>query len=308
MSTSFSLGSETRSGRFERQESKFRDGVDPPVAGRYHLYLALACPWSQRVAIVRALKGLEAAIPVHYAAPYRDDRGWAFPGGPYTDDQHGWEFLREAYELSAPGFDGRISVPVLWDEQEGRIVNNESGDIVRILNSDFDDLADHPQVDLYPADLREEIDALNERVYHRVNNGVYRAGFAMTQDAYEEAFHELFAELEALDDLLGRRRYLAGDRITEADWRLWVTLLRFDAVYYVHFRCNGRMLKDHPNLWAYARELYQWPGVAETSAMDQIKQHYYTTHDMLNPKRIVPAGPLDTDWTAPHARDRVRTG
>jgi glutathionyl-hydroquinone reductase len=303
--TSFSVDPETRSGRFERQESKFRDGIDAPVAGRYHLYLALACPWSQRAAIVRKLKGLEDAIPIHYAAPYRDERGWAFPGGPYEDRRHGWRLLREAYDRTTPAFEGRITVPVLWDEEEGRIVNNESQDIVRILNTDFDELASRPEVDLYPEELRDEIDALNGRIYDRVNNGVYRAGFATSQEAYEEAFHALFSELERLEDLLAERRYLTGDRITEADWRLWVTLLRFDAVYYVHFRCNGRLLADHPNLWAYARELYQRPGVADTVAMDQIKEHYYTTHDMLNPKRIIPAGPLGADWDEPHGRDAL---
>jgi glutathionyl-hydroquinone reductase len=302
VSTAFSIERETSSGRFERQSSSFRDRVARPVAGRYHLDVALACPWSQRAVIARRLKGLEDAIGVSYAAPFRDGRGWAFPGGRYEDALHGWSFLSEAYERTAPGFRGRVTVPVLWDEEEGRIVNNESQDIVRILDADFADLARHPEVDLYPEDLRHEIDALNERVYQRVNNGVYRTGFATSQEAYEDAFTELFDELADLDRLLGERRYLAGDRITEADWRLWVTLLRFDAVYYVHFRCNGRRLVDHPNLWAYARELFQHPGVRETVDMAQIKEHYYTTHDMLNPKRIVPAGPLDTDWDAPHGR------
>jgi glutathionyl-hydroquinone reductase len=302
VSTAFSLDRETRSGRFERQESTFRDRPAAPVAGRYHLYVALACPWSHRAVIVRRLKGLEDAIGISYAAPYRDQRGWAFPGDGYRDELHGWSFLREGYERTQRGYAGRITVPVLWDREEERIVNNESHDIVRILNADFQDVAAHPELDLYPEDLRDAIDALNERIYHRVNNGVYRAGFATTQAAYEEAFGELFAELERLEALLGERRYLAGDRLTEADWRLWVTLVRFDAVYYVHFRCNGRRLVDHPNLWAYARELYQQPGIAETTSLAQIKEHYYTTHDMLNPKRIIPAGPLDADWDAPPGR------
>jgi putative glutathione S-transferase len=302
---SFAIDHETSSGRFERQQSTFRDGVTEPVAGRYHLYVALACPWSQRAVIVRKLKGLENAIGISYCAPFRDERGWAFPGGRFVDEVNGWSFLEEGYRQTDPDFGGRVTVPVLWDKEEGRIVSNESQDIVRILNADFDAVAEHPEVDLYPEDLRDEIDQLNERIYNEVNNGVYLAGFSTSQEAYEEAFTNLFERLAALEQLLGERRYLAGDRITEADWRFWVTLLRFDAVYYVHFRCNGRRLVDHPNLWAYARELYQQPGVAETVAMDEIKTHYYTTHDMLNPKRIVPAGPLDMDWTAPHGRDHL---
>lgn len=301
-STRFSIDAETRSGQFQRQQSRFRDWVSEPAAGQYHLYVALACPWSQRVAIVRKLKGLEDAISISYAAPYRDERGWAFPGGPYVDDLHGWDFLSEGYTQTDPDFSGRVTVPVLWDKEERRIVSNESQDIVRMLNADFDAVAGNAALDLYPEALREEIDALNARVYDTVNNGVYRVGFSTSQEAYDQAFAELFDSLAWLEELLGERRYLAGDVITEADWRLWVTLLRFDPVYYVHFRCNGRRLIDHPNLWAYARELYQQPGVRETVAMDQIKEHYYTTHDMLNPKRIIPAGPLDLDWEEPHGR------
>ncbi|HWT95720.1 MAG TPA: glutathione S-transferase C-terminal domain-containing protein [Solirubrobacteraceae bacterium] len=301
-STRFSIDAETRSGQFQRQQSRFRGWVSEPVAGRYHLYVALACPWSQRVAIVRKLKGLEDAISISYAAPYRDERGWAFPGGAYVDDLHGWEFLSAGYEQTEPGFEGRVTVPVLWDKEAGRIVSNESQDIVRMLNADFNAVAGVPELDLYPEALREEIDALNDRVYDTVNNGVYRVGFSTSQEAYDQAFAELFASLAWLEELLGERRYLAGDVITEADWRLWVTLLRFDPVYYVHFRCNGRRLIDHPNLWAYARELHQQPSVRETVAMEQIKEHYYTTHDMLNPKRIIPAGPLDLDWDQPHGR------
>ncbi len=302
VAATFSIDRETRTGRFERQQSKFRGKIARPEAGRYHLYVALACPWSHRAVIVRKLKGLEDAIGISYAHPFRDDRGWAFPGGEFTDDVNGWAFLQEGYERTQRGYEGRVTVPVLWDKRTGVVVSNESQDIVRMLNADFDDVAEHPEVDLYPSDLRAEIDAINERVYRDVNNGVYQAGFAASQEAYDAAFTALFSQLAERETLLGERRYLGGDRITEADWRLWVTLVRFDAVYYVHFRCNGRRLVDHPNLWAYARELYQRPGIAETVAMDQIKQHYYTTHDMLNPKRIVPAGPLDADWDAPHGR------
>ena len=300
--SSFAIDAETRSGRFERQQSKFREWVHDPVPGRYHLYVALACPWSQRTVIVRRLKGLEDVIGVSYAAPFRDERGWAFPGGRFVDDLYGWPFLERAYEQTDPDFGGRVTVPVLWDKEEGRIVSNESQDIIRMLNGEFNRYAKNPDLDLYPPELRREIDGLNEVVYDEVNNGVYKTGFATSQAAYEESFTALFDRLAALEELLGERRYLAGDRITEADWRLWVTILRFDAVYYVHFRCNGRRLVDHPNLWAYARELYQQPGVAETVAWDEIKEHYYTTHDMLNPKRIIPAGPLDVDWDAPHGR------
>jgi putative glutathione S-transferase len=286
-----------RSGRFQRQESTFRGWVDDLEPGRYHLYVALACPWSHRAVIVRRLKGLEDAVGISYLDPYRDDQGWAFTGEQFTDDLHGWSFLKQGYEQTDPRFDGRVTVPVLWDKQENVVVSNESQDIVRMF-----DAAGREGPDLYPEELRDEIDALNERIYDEVNNGVYRAGFATSQEAYEEAFTALFERLQALESLLGERRYLAGDRITEADWRLFVTLVRFDAVYHVHFRCNGRRLVDHPNLWAYARELYQWPGVAETVAWDEIKRHYYTTHDMLNPKRIIPAGPLGMDWTAPPQR------
>jgi putative glutathione S-transferase len=286
-----------RSGRFQRQESRFRGWVDDLEPGRYHLYVALACPWSHRAVIVRRLKGLENAVGVSYLDPYRDERGWAFTGGRFTDDLHGWSLLSEGYERTDPAFDGRVTVPVLWDKRENVIVSNESQDVVRMF-----DAAGEEGPDLYPEDLRGEIDALNERIYRDVNNGVYRCGFATSQEAYDEAFAGVFERLAELESLLGERRYLAGDRVTEADWRLFVTLVRFDAVYFVHFRCNGRRLVDHPNLWAYARELYQWPGVAETVAWDEIKRHYYTTHDMLNPKRIIPAGPLGMDWTAPPRR------
>jgi glutathionyl-hydroquinone reductase len=251
-------------GAFERQEAKFRGWAEfPAQPGRY------------------------------------DERGWAFTGDGYNDEINGFDYLAEAYEQTEPGYDGRVSVPVLWDGETGRIVSNESHDILRMFN------AASSELDLYPASLRDEIDRLNERIYATVNNGVYRAGFARTQEAYDEAFHQLFDTLGELETLLRSRRYLAGDVITEADWRLFPTLVRFDTVYYLHFRCNGRRIVDHPNLWAYARELYQHPGIAETVAMDQIKAHYYTTHDSLNPKRIVPAGPLDLDWTAPHGRDEL---
>jgi putative glutathione S-transferase len=287
-------------GAFERQEAKFRGWAEfPAEAGRYHLYVALACPWSHRAVIAHKLKGLEHSVGISYLHPYRDDRGWAFTGDGYNDQINGFDYLAEAYAETEPGYDGRVSVPVLWDRETGRIVSNESHDIMRMFNAAWS------EPELYPAPLRAEIDRLNERIYATVNNGVYRAGFARTQEAYDEAFHQLFDTLGELETLLRSRRYLAGDVITEADWRLFPTLVRFDTVYYLHFRCNGRRIVDHPNLWAYARELYQRPGIAETVAMDEIRTHYYTTHDSLNPKRIVPAGPLDLDWTAPHGRDAL---
>lgn len=315
------MGRELASGSFLRQDSHFRDwvGLDPrsgepsefPVqAGRYHLYVSLACPWCHRTAVVHALAGLERAVEISYVAPFRDERGWQFtgesfqdgPGGEYVDRLHGWRYMSEAYHACEPGFDARITVPVLWDAQTGRIVNNESSEIIRMFASQdsLGTLGEH-RLDLYPQELRGEIDRLNERVYEDVNNGVYRAGFARRQDSYEHAFAQVFDALEWLERLLGERRYLAGERITEADWRLFPTLVRFDEVYHTHFRCNRRRIVEYPSLWAYTRELYQWPGVAQTVAMGQIKRHYYTTHDELNPKRIIPVGPAPR-WQEPHGR------
>jgi putative glutathione S-transferase len=313
--------SELSGGRFERQQSRFRDwvGADPdgepspyPVeAGRYHLYVSLACPWCHRVAIVRELAGLRQALAISYVAPFRDERGWAFsgerfddgPAGEYVDPVNSWQLIAEAYGASDPNFDGRLTVPVLWDTLSGRIVNNESSDVMRMMGrgDSLGGLGHGEQLELYPPQLRAEIEQINERVYETVNNGVYRAGFARSQDAYEQAFAELFDSFDWLESLLADRRYLLGDRPTEADWRLFPTLVRFDEVYNLHFRCNRRRLVDYPNLWAYARELHQWPGVAQTVAMEQIKRHYYTTHDELNPKRIIPVGP-GYDWSEPHGR------
>ena len=274
-------------GAFVRQKSQFRDR---PEGGpdRHHLYVALACPWSQRAAIVRAVTGLE--IGISYAHPYRDERGWAFPGGPFTDEVNGFAFLQQAYDASDPNFEGRVSVPVLWDKQERRIVNNESADIVVI----FDEWTGGT---LYPTDKRAEIDDVGDWIYTEFQNGVYRAGFSRSQRAYDEAFRGVFSALDRMEALLGERRYLAGDAITLADWRLLPTLLRFDAVYHTHFRCNGKRLIEYPNLLRYTRDLFAQPGVADTFALDEIKAHYYTTHDELNPKRIIPAGPLDLGFT-----------
>lgn len=296
-------------GRFVRQASRFRDRVSADGStgfraepGRYHLYVSLACPWAHRSIIVRRLKRLEDVITMSVVDPVRDERGWRFGTGPGfgPDPVNGFDFLSEAYAASDPEWEGRVTVPVLWDRQTGRIVNNESADVIVMLNSEFDEWGD-AGVDLYPEDLRDEIDAVNDLVYRCVNNGVYRTGFATTQEAYEEAFDALFATLADLDRLLGERRYLAGDRITLADWRLFTTLVRFDAVYACHFKCNLRRIVDHANLWPYLRELYQVPGVAETVDFDHIKRHYYLTHGSINPTGIVPKGP-ELDLTQPHGR------
>ena len=316
MASSFDLGREAAAdGRFVRQDSVFRrwvtaDGSSefPAEAGRYHLYVSLACPWSHRAVIVRAVKGLDEAVGISYAAPFRDERGWAFSGarfvepatglaGDYTDSVNGFSLLSEAYQATDPGFHDRVTVPVLWDSRTGQIVNNESSDIVRMFNSAFDEVASN-HVDLYPPAWRAEIDTLNAFVYDRVNNGVYKAGFARRQEAYDEAFRSLFAALAELEDRLSGRRFLLGEVITEADWRLFPTLVRFDAVYYSHFKCNERRLIDYPHLWRYTRDLYRQPGIAATVAMDQIKRHYNTTHDFLNPSRIIPDGPA-IDFAAP---------
>jgi glutathionyl-hydroquinone reductase len=300
-------------GDFKRQDSAFRDRVTadgssgfPAAAGRYHLYVSLACPWASRALLVRRLKGLEDAIGLTIVDPYRDEQGWAFRPGTVSrpgesDPLHGWSFLSEAYLASDPAFDGRVTVPVLWDTVTGRIVNNESSEVIRMLNAEFDAFAKHPEVDLYPEDLRTEIDALNARIYPEINNGVYRSGFATTQEAYEEAVTTLFDALEWVEGLLAERRYLTGDRITEADWRLFMTLVRFDPVYVGHFKCNAKRIVDLPNLWAYTRDLYQQPGVADTVDLEHIKVHYYTTHPSINPTRVVPVGP-EIDWDEPHGR------
>ncbi len=285
-------------GAFVRQENAFRDRVTADGSsdfkaepGRYHLYVCYACPWASRTIIFRQLKGLEDVISMTAVDPVRDEKGWKF----FADDPdpvNGFEYLSEAYHLTDPDFDDRVTVPVLWDKQTNRAVNNESSEIVRMLNSEFDEWAKNPDLDLYPESLRPEIDRLNDRIYGSVNNGVYRAGFATSQEAYEEAFIELFETLDELDDLLAAKRYLTGSSITEADWRLFVTLIRFDAVYVGHFKCNQRRIADYDNLAGYLRELYQQPGIAETVNIDHIKRHYYITHPKINPTRVVPVGPM----------------
>ncbi|HEY5194222.1 MAG TPA: glutathione S-transferase family protein [Solirubrobacteraceae bacterium] len=316
------MARELSGGEFKRQNSHFREwiGIDPSsgergslpvVTGRYHLYVSLACPWCHRTAILRELAGLREVLPMSYVAPFRDERGWAFtgksfkdgPGGRYVDPLYRWKLMSEAYLLSDPGYDARVTVPVLWDTKSKRIVNNESADIIRMMASgdSLGGLGTGAKLDLYPPAERAEIDDVNLRVYDTINNGVYNAGFARRQDSYERAFKKLFESLQWLEELLSKQRYLLGEQIREADWRLFPTLVRFDEVYHVHFRCNYRRIVEYPNLWAYTRELYQWPGVAQTVAMGQIKRHYYTTHDELNPKHIIPVGPAP-DWDEPHGR------
>ena len=273
----------------------------PAVPGRYHLYISWACPWAQRSAIVRKLLGLEDVISLSAVDPVRDGRGWAFREGPghSLDPVNGFALLREAYDATEPGYDGHISVPVLWDRETSRIVSNNFPDITIDLGTQF--TAWSNGTDLYPAALRPEIDAINATVYENVNNGVYRAGMATTQAAYHDAVTRIFATLDELEQRLAGRRYLLGESLTEADVRLWVTLARFDVVYHYHFKANLRRLTDYPNLWAYARDLYALPAFSGTTNFDHIKRHYYTTHPHINPTRIVPDGPL-LDWDAPHGR------
>ncbi|MFQ5701695.1 MAG: glutathione S-transferase family protein [Acidobacteriota bacterium] len=296
-------------GEFVRQESAFRNNVTADGSsrfkaepGRYHLYVSLACPWAHRTIIFRKLKSLEQVVSLSLVDPLRDERGWAF-GEDYPDPINGFRYLSEAYLATDPGFDGRVTVPVLWDRKEGIIVNNESSEIIRMLYAEFDAWGD-TSVDLFPASLRTAIEEINRIVYDNVNNGVYRAGFATTQQAYEEAFERLFDTLDFLEKRLARQRYLVGNRMTEADWRLFTALVRFDAVYYSHFKCNKWRLIDYPGLWAYTRDLYQHPGIAETVNMDHIKRHYFMTHRTINPTGVVPRGPV-LDFDEPHGRESL---
>ena len=301
-----------KKGEFVRQESAFRNWVTADGSSgfeaepdRYHLYVCLACPWAHRSLIFRVLKKLENVISVSAVDPIRDERGWRFTDNPGCTPDHvkGFTFLSDAYLQTDPSFKARVTVPVLWDKKKGVIVNNESSEIIRMLNSEFDNFGD-ASVDFYPEALRKEIDLMNGRIYHNVNNGVYRTGFAMTQEAYEEAFNDLFDTLDVLEERLSGQRFLLGSQITEADWRLFPTLIRFDAVYVGHFKCNKRRIVDYPNLWGYTQDLYQLPGVAETVNMDHIKRHYYMTHGSLSPSRVVPLGP-EIDFTLPHGRGQL---
>lgn len=304
-------------GRFVRNDAQFRswitaDGSAGPggetgfkaEAGRYRLYVSLACPWAHRTLIFRALKGLESMIPVYVVNPYMAENGWTFaPGDGVVPDPEGARFMYEVYLRAQPEYSGRVTVPVLWDTERGTIVNNESAEIIRILNSAFDGVGAKPG-DYAPGDLLGEIDALNQHIYDTVNNGVYKAGFATDQAVYEEEVSKLFKSLDGLEERLASRRYLLGERITEADWRLFTTLLRFDPVYHGHFKCNLRRIADYQHLSGYVRELYQWPGVAATVNFDHIKQHYYRSHDTINPNGIVPLGPVE-NLDAPHGRGHL---
>jgi len=305
-------------GKFVRKQSAFRnwlthDGSAGPSgeggfkaeAGRYHLYVSLACPWAHRTLIFHHLKGLQDYIPVSVVHPYMLENGWQFGDWPgvIADPIHGASFMHEIYTAADPHYTGRVTVPVLWDKEKKTIVNNESSEIIRMFNTAFNHLTGN-DLDFYPEEFRDDINAVNDLVYSNVNNGVYKAGFATTQDAYEEAFHHLFKALDTLDARLSSQRWLVGNRLTEADWRLFTTLVRFDPVYVGHFKCNLRRIADYPHLSQYLRDLYQQPGVAETVNMDHIKHHYYYSHHTINPTRVVPLGP-DNDLMAAHNRDKL---
>ena len=298
-------------GEFRRQDSRFRnwvtaDGGAGPSGqggfraepGRYHLYVSLACPWAHRTLIFRQLKSLQEMVGVTVVEPLMLDHGWVLQG-----DQYGLDYLYQLYLKADPGYAGRVTVPVLWDKQRQTIVNNESAEIIRMFNTAFNGLTGN-SADYYPAALRSQIDTINERVYDAINNGVYRAGFATTQAAYEEAYYKLFDALDWVEQTLGGQRYLAGPGLTEADWRLFTTLIRFDAVYHGHFKTNRQRIADYPAIGNYLRELYQYPGVTQTVNFAHIKQHYYGSHATINPSRVVPLGPHQ-DFTLPHDRDRL---
>lgn len=304
---------QTQEGEFQRQPDAFRGWVTedgssgyPPATGRYHLYVSRACPWAHRTIIVRKLKRLEHVIGMTVVDPIRDERGWAFRDGPghSADPINGFHFLREAYAATDPTYRGRVTVPVLWDRVSRRIVSNSDDDLMRMFNSAFNRFTDS-RLDLYPRELHADIDDLNTFIYENVNNGVYRAGFATSQSVYERAVRRLFEALDTLEARLSQQRYLLGTRLVETDWRLFVTLVRFDAVYHGHFKCNIRRIVDYPNLFGYLKELYQIGRIAETVNFDHIKRHYYITHDDINPTRIVPIGPA-MDLMQPHKRAEVR--
>lgn len=300
-------------GEFERQETTFRERVEPSdhttfpaESGRYHLYVSYACPWAHRTLVTRALKGLDGAISVDIVDPYRDENGWQFTpekDGCTADTINGAAYLREVYLEAAPNYTGRVTVPVLWDTKRETIVNNESAEIMRMLDTAFDQFGTR-DVDLYPESHQAEIDRLIDAIYDPINNGVYRAGFADTQAAYEQAVGELFDALDRYDELLSTQRFLAGEMLTEADVAMFTTLVRFDSVYHTHFKCNHKKISEYPALWNYLKELYQLPGIAETVNLEHIREHYYTTHTDINPKRIVAVGPSH-DFGAPHDRDQL---
>ncbi|GGX44433.1 glutathione-dependent reductase [Tateyamaria omphalii] len=306
-------------GKFQRSQAKFRNwitadgsagpsGTDgfPAESGRYHLYVSYACPWAHRALIFRQLKDLTDHISISAVHPDMLSDGWTFEtddNGATGDTLYGVPFARDIYTKADPQFSGRVTVPILWDKQRETIVSNESSEIIRMFNSAFDGITGNTR-DFWPQELRDAIAPVNDRIYDTLNNGVYKSGFATTQDAYDDAVHPLFDTLDWLEERLTGSRYLMGDRITETDWRLFTTLVRFDPVYHLHFKCNRKRLMDYPNLWAYTRELYQVPGVAETVNMDHIVRHYHYSHESINPHRIVPINPA-IDFDAPHGRDAV---
>ena len=306
-------------GRFEREDAGFRnwvtlDGSVGPSgqggfqaeANRYHLYVSLACPWAHRTLIFRKLKGLEDMISVSAVHPLMHENGWTFQDGPgvIADPIFNADYMYQIYTAAQSDYTGRVTVPVLWDKKNNTIVSNESSEIIRMFNSAFDEVGANKDVNFLPEDLRGKIDELNDFIYPNINNGVYKSGFATTQEAYDEAVVDLFKALDTIEARLENNRYLTGDSITEADWRLFTTLIRFDPVYVGHFKCNIRRIVDYPNLWGYTRDLYQVPGVAETVNMDHIKSHYYGSHDTINPTLIVPRGP-DIDFMSAHGREKL---
>jgi len=304
------LAPRNQSGEYIRPSSQFRNFVGTeegnpyqPAVGRYNLYVGLGCPWAHRTMVVRSLKGLEDAISVSIVSPAPIEGGWVL-----NQEEEGCRTLAELYELAEPGYSGRSTVPVLWDKETKTIVNNESAEIIVMLNSEFNEFAKHPIPDLYPEELREKIDWWNEKIYHAVNNGVYRCGFAQTQEAYEKACNELFAALDEIDATLETSRYLCGDNVTLTDVRLFTTLFRFDIVYYGLFKCNRRRIQDYQNLGAYLRDLYQLPGVAGTCDLESVKQDYYGNLFPLNPGGIIPSGPDMTNLLEPHARASIKRG
>ncbi|WP_224269958.1 glutathione S-transferase family protein [Haloprofundus salinisoli] len=299
-------------GEFDRQETSFRDRIEdredakfPVEAGRYHLYICRACPWAHRTAMTRSLLGLERAISLSLTEPVRIDDGWEFSER-FPDPLYDEPYLRDVYVRADDDYTGRVTVPVLWDRQEETVVNNESEEIMRMLGTEFGRLAER-DVDLYPEGYRDEVDRLIDDIYDPINNGVYRAGFADAQAAYDRAVDELFEALDRYENVLDERRYLAGDVLTEADLAMFATLVRFDHVYHTHFKCNRRAIHEFPNLWNYTKELYQLPGIADTVNLEHITEHYYRSHGDVNPKRLVPTGP-DIDFSGPHDRDRLAGG
>ncbi|MEL6957834.1 MAG: glutathione S-transferase family protein [Pseudomonadota bacterium] len=307
-------------GAFKRTTAKFRNWITPDgsagpsgeggfeaESGRYHLYVSYACPWAHRTLVFRRLKGLEDHISISAVHPDMLSDGWTFETdehGATGDTLYGLPFARDIYTKAVPDVSGRVTVPILWDKERETIVSNESSEIIRMFNSAFDGITGNTD-DYWPEEMRDEIEEVNARIYDTVNNGVYKSGFATSQEAYEAAVYPLFDSLDWLEERLSTRRYLMGDRLTEADWRLWTTLVRFDAVYHLHFKCNRKRIVDYPNLWAYTRELYQVPGVAKTVNMAHIVRHYHYSHESINPHRIIPINPV-LDFEAPHGRDDLR--